>query len=75
MEGDLHRLIWQRRRLCLARGIRDLRPFAMPLPMLGITPAVFTAGGLYELVRRFSLDMQSVLLCSRAKGLDFPKLV
>jgi len=34
--------------------------------MLGVMPAVFTAGGLYELVRLFPLDMQTVLLWSGA---------
>jgi hypothetical protein len=50
----------------ISRGIRDLRPTTTPLPMLGVMPAVFTVGGLYELVRLFPLDMQTVLLWSGA---------
>jgi hypothetical protein len=50
----------------ISRGIRDLRPTSTPLPMLGVMPAVFTVGGLYELVRLFPLDTQTVLLWSGA---------
>jgi hypothetical protein len=50
----------------ISRGIRDLRPTTTPLPMLGIMPAVFTVGGLYELVRLFPLEMQTFLLWSGA---------
>jgi teichoic acid transport system permease protein len=53
----------------ISRGIRDLRPTTIPLPMLGIMPAVFAVGGLYELVRLFPFDMQSVLLWSGATAI------
>jgi hypothetical protein len=53
----------------ISRGIKDLRPTTTPLPMLGIMPAVFTIGGLYELVRLFPLDIQTVLLWSGATAI------
>jgi len=53
----------------IGRGIKDLRPTTTPLPMLSIMPAVFTVGGLYELVRLFPLDMQTALLWSGATAL------
>jgi teichoic acid transport system permease protein len=46
----------------IGRGIRDLKSTTTPLPMLAIMPAVFTIGGLYELVRVFPLDVPTVLL-------------
>ena len=46
----------------IGRGIRDLRSSSTPLPMLAVMPAVFLAGGVYELVRVFPLEARTVPL-------------